>query len=87
MYVYEVKPMNPLGHEKGHGKVRLFIPVAPGKWESWFDIYDPDLPTLETTKSCFSYAGPMSLRELKNIARRFDRHEGWQARLLGKVPL
>ncbi len=88
MYVYEVKPMNPLEHEKGQGKVRIFIPLAHGKWESWFDYcVENGLPPSETTKSCFSYIRPMSLRELKERARRFDDNEGWQARLLGKVPL
>lgn len=86
MYVYEVR--STYEHEKDQRKVRIFIPVAHGKWESWFDYYvENGLPPTETTKSCFSYLGPMSLRELKNIARRFDDSEGWQARLLGKVPL
>lgn len=86
MYVYEVRSTYEI--EEYQRKVRIFIPVAHNRWESWFDYYvENGLPPSETTKSCFSYVRPMSLRELRERARRFDDSEGWQARLLGKVPL
>lgn len=84
MYVYDVGPSRMNRADSGERKVRIFIPIAPGEWASYYDWYI--MRPRETQRSCFSHAC-LSLRELKKRARSYDLANEWSAKLLGKVPL